>query len=230
MPANPAYLHIGFNGPGSTNTTGKAFLESKGRRSVGDDGSIPTTGQQATRALLVLRQTLLNPEERRRATLDAIAYGLSLGVTTHLDQGAFQKTDTPADGAAHEDNYTMQLPFLELHREGRLDARVQINFLHMESDPALPGLKERLRNQFQFFGDDVLNTGGIGEFIAQGTGPTFVEAARVVAQARWRAEVHSLSARTSSTRSRPSRPPTPSSRSATYAGSSRTRRSSPRSG
>jgi predicted amidohydrolase YtcJ len=41
----------------------------------------------------------------------------------------------------------------------------------------------------------MLQTGGIGEFIAQGTGPTspFLAAARRVAQARWRAEVHSLS-------------------------------------
>jgi predicted amidohydrolase YtcJ len=160
---------------------------------VADNGAIATAGQQAARAMLLLRQTLLNPEQRRRGTVDAVAYGLGLGVTTHIDQGAFQKTNTPSDGAAHEDNFTMQQPFLELHREGLLAARVQINFLHMESDPALPELKQRLRNQFQFFGDDMLNTGGIGEFIAQGVGPTFAEAARVVAQARWRAEVHSLS-------------------------------------
>ncbi len=183
---------MSFTGPASTNSLGKAFLESRGV-TVADNGSSSRPASRRRAPCSLLRQTLLNPEERRRATLDAIAYGLSLGVTAHLDQGAFQKTDTPADGAAHEDNYTMQLPFLELHREGRLDARVQINFLHMESDPALPGLKERLRNQFQFFGDDVLNTGGIGEFVAQGLGPRWVEASRLVAQARWRGEVHSLS-------------------------------------
>ena len=87
----------------------------------------------------------------------------------------------------------MQLPFLELHRDGLLKARVQINFLHMETDPALPGLKQRLLNQFQFFGDDMLMTGGIGEFVAQGLGPTWQQAARLVGQAGWRAEVHSLS-------------------------------------
>ncbi len=191
VPANPAFILQGFTGPATTNSLGKTFFESQGV-TVADNGAIATAGQQAALAMLRLRQTLLNPEQRRRGTLDAVAYGLGLGVTTHIDQGAFQKTNTPADGAAHEDNFTMQLPFLELHREGRLDARVQINFLHMESDPALPELKARLRNQFPFFGDDVLNTGGIGEFVAQGTGATFAEAARVVAQARWRAEVHSL--------------------------------------
>ena len=45
-----------------------------------------------------------------------MAYGVSLGVTTHLDQGAFQATNTPTDGAAHEDNYTMHLPFLAVLR------------------------------------------------------------------------------------------------------------------
>lgn len=193
VPNNPVLILQGFTGPAATNSLGKAFFESNGV-TVADNGGIATAGQQAARAMLLLRQTLLNPEQRRRGTVDAIAYGLGLGVTTHIDQGAFQKTNTPSDGAAHEDNFTMQQPFLELHRQGLLNARVQINFLHMESDAALPELRQRLRNQFQFFGDDVLNTGGIGEFIAQGVGPTFAEAARVVAEARWRAEVHSLSA------------------------------------
>jgi predicted amidohydrolase YtcJ len=192
VPANPAFILQGFTGPAATNSLGKTFFESQGV-TVADNGAIATAGQQAALAMLRLRQTLLNPEQRRRGTIDAVAYGLGLGVTTHVDQGAFQKTDTPADGAAHEDNFTMQHPFLEVHREGKLHARVQINFLHQESDLALPELKARLRNQFQFFGDDVLNTGGIGEFIASyPPGPSFIEASRAVAQARWRAEVHSL--------------------------------------
>ena len=47
-------------------------------------------------------------------------------------------TNTPADGAAHEDNYAMHLPFLALHAEGKLPARLRINFLHQDADPALP--------------------------------------------------------------------------------------------
>jgi predicted amidohydrolase YtcJ len=39
----------------------------------------------------------------------------------------------------------------------------------------------------------MVRTGGIGEFIASGFGPAFLEAARRVARAGWRAEVHSLS-------------------------------------
>jgi predicted amidohydrolase YtcJ len=90
----------------------------------------------------------------------------------------------------------MHLPFLSVHEDGDLDARLRINFLHMEDDPDTPELVERLKNAFPFFGDDFARTGGIGEFIAQGTGPAspFLNAARRVAEAGWRAEVHSLSA------------------------------------
>ncbi|MBX6722810.1 MAG: amidohydrolase family protein [Dactylosporangium sp.] len=191
VPDHPVYISEGFSGPSTTNSLGKAFFESLGIP-VGADGSIAAGSGATGRATLALRQTLLTFEERKRGAREAIAYGLSLGVTTHIDQGAFQATGTPADGAAHEDNYTMHLPFLALHREGELRARIRINFLHMESDPNTPELAARLRNQFPFFGDDMLRTGGIGEFIAQGTGAAFAAAALRVAQAGWRAEVHSL--------------------------------------
>jgi predicted amidohydrolase YtcJ len=199
VPANPVYISIAFAGPSTTNGLGKAFFEARGV-TVGADGSIAAGPSASGRALLALRQTLLvnaedGFEQRKRGVLDAMAYAVSLGVTTHLDEGAFQATNTESDGAAHEDNYTMHLPFLEVYAEGKAIVRLRINFLHMESDPALPGLLARLQNAFPFFGDDMVRTGGIGEFIAQGTGPMspFVTAARRVAQARWRAEVHSLS-------------------------------------
>lgn len=201
-PDNPVYISQSFSGPSVTNSRGKAFFESlpvDERPAVGADGSIAAgfgAGSQTGRATLALRRRLLDFEARKRGALDALAYGASLGVTTHLDEGAFQKTDTPADGAAHEDNFSMHLPFLALHQEDRLAIRLRINFLHMESDPDTPELVERLKNAFPFFGDELVRTGGIGEFIAQGTGPTspFLAAARRVAQAGWRAEVHSLSA------------------------------------
>ena len=94
VPANPVFILQGFTGPATTNSLGKAFFQANGV-TVADNGAIGTGGQQATRAMLLLRQTLLNPEQRRRGTVDAVAYGLGLGVTAHLDQGAFQKTNTP---------------------------------------------------------------------------------------------------------------------------------------
>jgi predicted amidohydrolase YtcJ len=190
LPGHPAYVSVGFSGPSATNSLGKAFFEAAGVV-VGADGAI-AGGTQTGRATLALRQ-MLTPELRRRAARDAMAYALSVGVTTHLDQGAFQATGTPGDGAAHEDNYTMHLPFLELYDKGEAPVRLRINFLHMDTDAALPTLDQRLRNAFPFFGDDMVRTGGIGEFIASGLGPTWLEAAKRVARAGWRAEVHSLS-------------------------------------
>ena len=191
-PNNPVFLSEGFSGPSATNSLGKKFFESPIMPiPVGADGSMAAGPQSSGRALLVLRQTLLDAAERRRGALDAMNYGLSLGVTTHLDEGVFQATNTPSDGAAHEDNYTMHLPFIVLHRDGLLPARLRINYLHQDPTPDLTTLKERLRNTIPFFGDDMIRTGGIGEFI--GGGKSFVDAAKLIARAGWRAEVHSLS-------------------------------------
>src|SRR5207248_237336 len=166
---------------------------------VGSDGSVAAgfPSSECTKALLYLRQTLLNPAERRRSVIDAQNHALRVGVTTHLDQGAFQATNTTADGAAHEDNYTMHLPFLQIYDQGKGTVRLRINFLHMESDPNTPELVQRLKNAFQFLGNEWVKTGAIGEFIAQGTNAAspFNAAALKVAAAGWRAEVHSLGRR-----------------------------------
>ncbi|PYS49631.1 MAG: hypothetical protein DMG13_23035 [Acidobacteria bacterium] len=197
-PNNPVYISEAFTGPSTTNSLGKKFFENQTPPiPVGADGRIAMGVQDTGRATLALRQTLLTLDQRRRGAIDAMKYGLSLGVTTHLDEGAFQATNTPNDGAAHEDNYTMHLPFLALHQEGKLPARLRINFLHQDTTPDLPTLTERLKHSFKFFGDDVVRTGGIGEFIGGGFGANnnvFVEAAKRIARAGWRAEVHSLSA------------------------------------
>ena len=198
-PNHPVWLSISFNGPSVDQHRRPEHPQQAGSTvgtiSVAAAGSSPA--QAGIHALLHLRQTLLNPAERRRSTLDAMKYAASLGVTTHIDQGAFQATNTAADGAAHEDNFTMHFPFLEIYEQGKGLVRLRINFLHMEGDDATPELVQRLKNAFPFFGDDMVRTGGIGEFIAQGVAVPgrFLEAARRVAKAGWRAEVHSLGRR-----------------------------------
>jgi predicted amidohydrolase YtcJ len=193
-PNNPVYISESFFGPSCTNSAGRKFFESQTPPiPVGEDGAIANGPMATGRATLVLRQTQLTPDQRKRGALDALEYGLGLGVTTHQDQGAFQATNTPADGAAHEDNYSMNQPFFALRDEGKLLARLRINFLHQDATPDTPTLAARLQHSFKFFGDDMIRTGGIGEFIAGGTGPEFVEAAKRIARAGWRAEVHSLS-------------------------------------
>lgn len=199
---HPVFVSQSFSGPSATNSAGSAILTANGV-TVDADGGIASGGAGATgEALLYLRQALLTPETRRRGAIDAMTYGATLGVTTHLDQGAFQATGQPSDGAAHEDNFTMHLPFLDLYRTGELATRLRINFLNLEEDPATPQLVERLKNAFPFFGGDLVKTGGIGEFTAGnpfelffGTEPSeaWKNGTLRVAQAGWRNENHSLS-------------------------------------
>jgi len=72
----------------------------------------------------------------------------------------------------------------------------------MDNDPDSQPLSQRLLNAFSFFGNDLVRSGGIGEFVAPDpTDPVtngsannvrWLTAATKVAQAGWRAEVHSL--------------------------------------
>lgn len=195
LPDHPAYLSVGFSGPSVTNSLGKKFFEAAQPPVVaGADGSI-AVGTETGKTTLALRQTLTF-DDRKRGVLDAMAYAASVGVTTHLDQGAFQATGTPSDGSASEDNYRMHLPFLSVYDEGRGIIRLRINFLHQDTDTNVTTLQQRLLNSFKFFGNDMVRTGAIGEFIAAdyAGGPVFEEAARRSAEAGWRVEVHSLTA------------------------------------
>jgi len=213
VPNNPVYLSIGFTGPSATNTLGKTFFENVpppyGPVAVGADGSIaasPFLGDGPTsEATLALRQTLTF-DARKRSVRDAMAYAASVGVTTHLDQGAFQATNTPTDGSAHENNYTMHLPFLSVYAEGEqrdvepsdeASIRLRINYLLFDSDPSIPVATARIQNAFPFFGNDLVKTGAAGEFLADifhyaGGNTTWMNAGLAAAQAGWRAEVHSL--------------------------------------
>src|SRR5712692_4824272 len=67
VPNNPAFMMISFTGAGMTNSEGKRRLEAQGVK-VGADGSVAGgfPSSECTKALLYLRQTLLNPAERRR--------------------------------------------------------------------------------------------------------------------------------------------------------------------
>ena len=181
----PVYIQAAQGGA-RTNTQGKTWFEARGIM-IGADGAI--AGPALQTALLALRKELLNPASRKRSALDALNYYSRLGITTHRDCGAFQ-SDAPSGGIANENTYTMHDPFLALHREDRLPARMRIDFLHQDSptaNPPLPTLSQRLKNSFPFFGDEWMKTGGIGEFTGGG-----VEGLRAIAKAGWRGEDHAL--------------------------------------
>lgn len=181
----PVYIHAAQGGT-RTNSQGKAWLEARGVM-VAADGAI--TGPALAQALQTLRKELLTPETRKRTALGALQYYARLGITTHRDCGAFH-SEEPSGGVANENTYTMHNPFLALHREGKLPARMRLDFLHQDSptaNPPLPTLSQRLRNSFPFFGDEWVKTGGIGEFTGGG-----VEGLRAIARAGWRGEDHAL--------------------------------------
>jgi predicted amidohydrolase YtcJ len=204
VPDRPVLLYERFTGPAVTNTLGKKFFDAADaappvhpeirKINVSDTGSIAaagfTGGGPAASALYLLRR-IQTFEDKKRSTLDAMRYSASVGLTTNLDQVLF-----PTPGPLHPnqilsnlDQYRMYDAWLDLHREGKTIVRLQTNFLQNQSDPALPELKERLRNQFQFFGDDMMRTGAIGEWAAPlASGAVWSEAQRLVAQARWRNE------------------------------------------
>ena len=204
VPDRPVLLFERFTGPCATNSLGKKFFDSADAGpkvhpdivpvKVSDNGAIAAAGFSgggpSASALYYLRK-MQTFEDRKRSTLDAMRYSVSTGLTAHLDQVLF-----PTPGPLHPnqilsnlDQYRMYDPWLELHREGRTIVRLQINFLQNQNDPQLPELKERLRNQFPFFGDDMVRTGAIGEWAAPlASGAVWLEAQRLVGQAGWRNE------------------------------------------
>ena len=221
VPDRPVLVYQGGGGPARTNTRGKMFFESQEVATsiapvvVGANGEIVTIAgvNHANRALyhLRIRQSF---EDKMRSAVDAMAYSASVGVTALLDQtlvAVNSGTHNPASldpqpthGLPTLNHFRMYDGWLAVHREGGTLVRLQINFLHNQGfvtehgpnlSDQLPELRERLKNQFQFFGDGMLRTGGIGEWAAPFATPTNVngyavwyEAQRLCAQARWRNE------------------------------------------
>jgi predicted amidohydrolase YtcJ len=204
VPDRPVLLFERFTGPCATNTLGKRFFDAadagpKAHPDIvpvkaGPNGAIAaagfTGGGPSASALYYLRK-MQTFADRTRSTVDAMQYSASVGLTSLLDQVLF-----PTPGPLHPnqilsnlDQYRMYDPWLELHREGRTIVRLQTNFLQNQNNPELPELKERLRNQFPFFGDDMMRTGAIGEWAAPlASGAVWREAQRLVGQAGWRNE------------------------------------------
>ena len=219
VPDRPVFLYQGGGGPARTNTLGKQFFESAtaplaGPCVVGADGSLTTVAgvNHANRALyhLRIRQTF---EDKKRSALDAQAFSASVGITAVLDQTLVAVATGTLDPASLDpqpthplftlNHYRMYDAWLALHREGRSFIRLQINFLHNQPfipalgdlDHQLPELRERLKNQLFFFGDDMVRTGAIGEWAAPFATPSspdnyavWYESQRLVAKAGWRNE------------------------------------------
>ncbi|MBO0869653.1 MAG: amidohydrolase family protein [Micromonosporaceae bacterium] len=196
VPDRPVLLLQGFTGPSVTNSLGKAYFESAAVPSVvGADGSI-AAGPNSTAALYNVR-LLQTFEDKKRSTLDALSYAASVGITAVLDEVGFPIVGppTPDQALSNFDHYHMYDSWRALHNEGRTFIRLQANFLHNQNDINLPELTQRLRNQYQLFGDDLMMTGAIGEWGApgDGVGPVWARAQQLVGQAGWRNNNRALS-------------------------------------
>jgi predicted amidohydrolase YtcJ len=204
VPDHPVLVYQAFAGPAATNTRGRAFLSGKGV-AVSDTGAIEANAPSLA-ALNALRavQTF---EDKKRGTMDAMAYSARVGVTTNADMGAFNLPGTPdlqgsfeADTLASANQFRMYDAFLALHKEGKMTTRLRIYFLTMDSRPETPVLAERLRNSFNGFGDDMLKVSGIGEFatswplFGQKPPTNYVAALSLIAKEGWAFQQHSLSA------------------------------------
>ncbi len=216
VPDRPVFLYQGGGGPARVNSLGRAFFASVSNPTVtvGADGSIAGGNPNQANAALYHLRIRQSFEDKKRSALDAMAFSASVGVTAVLDQtlvavatGTLQpETLDPQPNHAlfNLNHFRMYDAWLALHREGKAFVRLQINFLHNQGfipelgpDLAdqLPELRERLKNQFQFFGDDMVRTGAIGEWAAPFALPAnangyavWLEAQRLCAKARWRNE------------------------------------------
>ena len=203
-PEHPVIVYQAFTGPAAVNSRAKAFFTAKGI-AVNDTGLIAANAPSVS-ALDTLRaaQTL---EDRKRGTLDAMAYATSVGITTSADMGAFAIPGVPDlqnafafDTLASADPFHMYEAFQALHRAGQMSMRLRIFFLSMDTQPDVPLLAQRLRNTFLGLGDDMLRLSGIGEFATNwplfGNAtppPNYNAALELIARKGWPFQQHSLS-------------------------------------
>ncbi len=201
---HPVLVFQAFTGPAATNTLGKTFFTGKGIE-VSATGAIAANAPSVA-ALNALR-SIQTFEDKKRGTMDALAYSASVGVTTDVDMGAFVVPGLPDvqdsfvfDGLASADPFHMYDAFLALHQEKKMAARLRVFFLSMDTQADIPLLSERLRNAFPDFGDGMLRISGIGEFatvwplFGKVTPPAnYEKALQLVAKHGWAFQRHSLS-------------------------------------
>jgi predicted amidohydrolase YtcJ len=200
---HPVIVYQSFTGPAAVNTKAKAFFAGK-NIAVSDAGAIAANAPSIA-ALNALR-AIQTAGDQKRGTMDALAYSASVGVTTNVDMGAFVIPGLPdiqdsftADTLASFDPFTFYNAMLAVHRDGKMTARVRIYFLSMDTRPDIPMLKQRLMNNFNGLGDDMLRVSGVGEFASTwplfGNAPpgNYDAALQFVAKEGWAFQQHSLS-------------------------------------
>jgi len=193
-PTHPVYIHARFNGPATTNSLGKAFLESRGVP-VADDGLI-AAGAPSLAAFSAL-DSIWTFDDRKQTTLDVIDYFTSVGITTAHAVGG-----SAAEGPGHFDPAVDHAIILELLEEGRVDMRLRLYLNASDDRPGNPRARAILDNQFPNFGGDLVRTAGIGEhlvtFPLEGQAPLgqiYIHGTLLLAERGWQLMEHSFNDR-----------------------------------
>ncbi|KAK6065186.1 hypothetical protein SCUP515_11332 [Seiridium cupressi] len=170
LPNHPVFVSYGFSGPGAINSLVRAFFEPlKDSPFINVDGNI-ALGTDNGKTWPALRQQLAL-EDRKRSLLELPLMEPRTKTWTRCICRGFSLYDDS---------------------EGTI--RLRINFLHMDDTIDVPTDQQRLLNTFKFFSNDMVRTGSIGEFVTADYtgGMVFEEAARRIARAGWRLELHAL--------------------------------------
>jgi predicted amidohydrolase YtcJ len=193
-PRHPVYIHVTFNGPATTNSLGKRFLESKGVP-VSANGLIEPNGPSWD-ALDALRSTW-TLADTKRTMQQVFGYFNGMGLTTvHSVLGSQDR------GPAQYFGWAEQRPMQELKKEGKLTLRLRLYFNtgpRVDGRPGNPELRALLDNQLPDLGDDLVKTAGVGEHIvdwplegAVPLGEEYYQSVRLVAQRGWQLMEHSF--------------------------------------
>src|SRR5688572_17205739 len=193
-PRHPVYIHAGFNGPATTNTLGKKFLESKGVK-VGPDGTIAVNGPSWD-ALDALR-SVWTLADKKRTMQQVFSYFNSVGLTTvHSVLGSQERG--PAQYFGTEDHR----PMLELQKEDTLTLRLRLYFNtgpRVDGKPGNGTVRELVDNQMPDLGNDLVKTAGLGEHIvdwplegAVPLGDEYYQSTRLLASRGWQLMEHSF--------------------------------------
>jgi hypothetical protein len=178
-PNNPVYITPTGQGGQLTNTLGKKFFESKGL-SVNADGTFPGNGGFGGGSDVIgALRTIQTFDDEKRGMMDAETYSASLGLTVNVDQGFFYLAGTPdlqdsrASGPGIEtfSPWTFYNAAVALDRENKLTARLRIFWYTLDTAMDVPILRQRLMNNFPYFGDDMLRNAGVGETVVQNPAP-----------------------------------------------------------
>jgi predicted amidohydrolase YtcJ len=193
-PRHAVYIHASFNGPATTNSLGKKFLESKGVK-VAADGTIAQNGPSWD-ALDALR-SVWTLTDRKRTMQQVFSYFNSVGLTTvHSVLGSQERG--PAQYFGTEDHR----PMLELMKEDKLTLRLRLYFNtgpRVDGKPGNGTVRELVDNQMPDLGNDMVKTAGLGEHIVdwphEGAVPLpeeYFQSVRLLASRGWQLMEHSF--------------------------------------